>query len=210
MQFLAAIAGDWRNWVALAVALAVFAWSTRNRIAWDAACEEREATNRNAEIPERRWRSPYDAFDLQNFARAIADLRVRRYRALEFYVSHILRRSDLCFAIALSLLTALFWAEVALSPFAWTWLKWAALPLGAMAIVYGVADVAEDVKLAKILSHPQIDRADAAAASALTRIKIVSLPLSMVGGAIFLVILVVEWIAKKFRQMKKQRDPVRT
>jgi hypothetical protein len=209
MQFLASIADDWRNWVVLALALAVFVWNGRNRIAWDEACEELASKNPNAEIPERRWRSPYDAFDLRDFVSAIAGVRVRGYPAREFYVDHILRRSDLCFAIALSALTAVFWAEVAVSPLLPIWLTWAALPFGAMAIVYGVADVAEDVKLAKILSHPRIDRADAAAASALTRIKFVSLPLSIVGGAIFVIISAIEEIAKKLRRMKKVREPAR-
>ena len=67
-----------------------------------------------------------------------------------------------------------------------------------MAILYGIADVAEDLKLASILKHPQsIDRADAAAANMLTRIKITALIPSVIGVAIYLVISGAEMGAEK-------------
>jgi hypothetical protein len=56
-----------------------------------------------------------------------------------------------------------------------------------MGILYGVADVAEDLKLASILSaHGSIDAGETAAANFLTRIKFVTITLSGVGIAVFL------------------------
>jgi hypothetical protein len=98
--------------------------------------------------------------------------------------------------------------EVALSPFVSEAFAWIALPLGAMGIVYGVADVAEDVKLARILEHPAIDRADAASASALTRIKMVALFLSVAGLVIFLILQGIERIAAARRT--SEQEPSRT
>ena len=56
-----------------------------------------------------------------------------------------------------------------------------------MAILYGVADVAEDYKLVTILRTPDaIDAGAAAAANFLTRAKLVTLTASGVGIAIYL------------------------
>ncbi len=110
----------------------------------------------------------------------------------------ILKRSDVCFAIALAAVTAFVCYEIAVAPLRCELLNWAALPLGAMAILYGIADVAEDLKLASILKHPQnIDRADAAAANMLTRIKFTALILSVIGVGIFLIIAGAEMGAEK-------------
>jgi hypothetical protein len=70
-----------------------------------------------------------------------------------------------------------------------------------MAICYGVADVAEDLKLASILNIRsghllRMDRAEVAAANALTRIKIVMLILSLIGGLIFAGLLLVQRLIK--------------
>jgi hypothetical protein len=65
-----------------------------------------------------------------------------------------------------------------------------------MAILYGIADVAEDLKLATILRHPQsIDRADAAATNMLTRIKITALILSVIGVLIFFAVAFLQMCA---------------
>src|SRR6185437_3987018 len=115
--------------------LAALAWAIKNRMAWDKACEAR-AANPDIKIPERR--ASYDPADLRAFVRAIEGLEVEGHPARDFYVGHILRRSDLGYAVALSLLTAVFWAEVAFSPLVTcTVVAGAALVCGAMAIVYG-------------------------------------------------------------------------
>jgi hypothetical protein len=181
------ILDDWRISAFVTLVVVAIAFNTLNRIRWDVAWIA--SGNRNTLIPERRW--SYDARDLEAFADA-----ARRAGMLGFYVNTILRGSDICFAIALSAITAFIWYWIAVTPMPYWILNWAALPFGAMAILYGIADVAEDIKLATILDQPQsIDRADAAATNMLTRIKMVTLTLSIVGGLIFVVISVVQTCA---------------
>jgi hypothetical protein len=80
----------------------------------------------------------------------------------------------------------------------WTWLNWLALPAGAMAILYGVADIAEDLKLGSLLSNPdKIDPAEAFAANMLTRVKIVTLWLSLLGVLIYVPIRGAQWLLTK-------------
>jgi hypothetical protein len=185
MHGLESIIGDWRVAAFIAAALVAFIWGAAGRVRWDLACNA--SGNPAMRIPERSW--SYDAHDLQAFANAAQHVRIGRQSALDFYVHNILKRSDICFAIALAAVTAFVCYEIAVAPLRCVLFNWAALPLGAMAILYGIADVAEDLKLASILKHPQnIDRADAAAANMLTRIKFVALTLSAIGVAIFLVI----------------------
>ena len=194
MHGLESIIGDWRVAAFLAAALVAFIWGGSGRIRWDRACKA--SGNPALGIPERSW--SYDAHDLQAFARAAWPVRIGRRSALDFYVHDILRRSDIAFAIALAAVTAFVCYQIAVAPLRCVLFNWAAVPCGAMAILYGIADVAEDLKLSSILKHPQsIDRADAAAANMLTRIKFVTLTLSIVGGLIFLVIACIEIGAEK-------------
>lgn len=159
------------------VAVVVFVWNANRRAAMDAVTHD-------LKIPERLW--TYDAVEIEDFAKAAHGREVERRPLLEFYVNAILRQSDLAYAVVLSLITALIWLEIAFSPVAWTWLTWLAWPAAAMALIYGVADVSEDIKLAYILEHPtRIDPAEAVAVNMLTRIKMTTLTLSLVGLAIF-------------------------
>jgi hypothetical protein len=153
--------------------------------------------NQRTPIPERCW--TYDARDLEIFANA-AD----RAGMLGFYVNTILRRSDVCFAIALAAITAFIWYWIAVTPMQCQIFNWAALPMGAMAILYGIADVAEDIKLATILDHWQsIDRADTAATNMLTRIKMTTLILSLIGVLIFVVVSVLQTSAVWLRSRRR-------
>jgi hypothetical protein len=194
MHGLDSIFGDWRVAALAAAALAAFIWGGTNRVRWDLAWDA--SGNQTTRIPEKCW--SYDARDLEAFANAAKTVRIDGQSALEFYRHNILERSDICLAIALAAVTAFVCYEIAVAPLRCELLNWAALPLGAMAILYGIADVAEDMKLASILKHPQnIDRADAAAANMLTRIKMTTLTLSLIGLAIFFVIAVAEIAAEK-------------
>jgi hypothetical protein len=188
MSELQLASSDWLTVLGLGIALAVFAWNGRNRAEWSARWTAKSLGS--IPIPERRW--TYDAHDLEDFADA-----AKRAGMLDDYIA-ILRGSDLCFAISLSAVTAFIWYQVALSPMPFAVLNWAALPLGAMAILYGIADVAEDLKLATILRHPKsIDQADAAATNTLTRLKRATLMLSVVGALIFLVLAAIEDAASR-------------
>lgn len=176
---------DWRVTLFVIIVLAALVWNGIKRTRWDLA--RNASGSGNKRIPERRL--TYDAKDLKDFVQA------SKGNVLPLYIS-ILRGSDIGFAIALAAITVWLWYRIAVTPMGCTFLNWLALPLGAMAILYGIADVAEDLKLSSILSQPQaIDRAEAAAASTLTRIKFVTLFLSAIGAAIFVAYLIVQTCA---------------
>ena len=155
-------------------------------------------------IPERCW--TYDMRHLRGFALHAARVNVLRRPAMDYYVRVILLGSDLAFAVALTVATVWIWLLVVLRDEPWAWLpfqscfavlwpylQWFALWAIAMAILYGVADISEDVKLAAILKHAdKLDRANIAAANMLTRIKLVTVFLSIVGAGLFIVVSVIQ------------------
>jgi hypothetical protein len=145
-------------------------------------------------IPEGLW--TYDSFYLERFARAAHAAHLPRGgTALESYMGPTMN-ADILFAIAFGLFIALFEFGAAT-----VFLKQcptvgcAVLFFACMGAVYGVADVAEDLKLKSILKdwhgvaaeQIRVDGGEAAAANALTRIKIVTISLSILGGAVFLI-----------------------
>jgi hypothetical protein len=136
-------------------------------------------------VPERLW--TYDQDYVQSFAVAARSARVGTDTALSSYIEKVLA-VDIAFAIALALFAALFDFAVAtaLLP-AYGWAGRIVLLTAAMALLYGAADVAEDIKLRMILRQAEaIDAAETAAANALTRLKIVALTLSISGVLTFL------------------------
>jgi hypothetical protein len=140
--------------------------------------------------PERLW--SYDAGILDKF---IADARVIDTRfgdnALAHYVRPTLLWNDLAFAVALAVFIAL--AALGVAPLL-PWQPWVArvmLFMALMGVLYGIADVAEDWKLATILDKgPSVDPVDAATANLLTRIKIATNILSGIGVVMFLLLQV--------------------
>jgi hypothetical protein len=123
---------------------------------------------------------------------------------LSFYANKILRGCDLAYAAALATVTAYVWFRIALGyaptePYSWlsSAVVWFAPYCAAMAIAYGVADIAEDLKLASILwpsgGSEKIDRAEAAAANMLTVIKMLTLLLSIIGFILFLLLRWLQW-----------------
>ena len=183
-------------WAMLFVGLGIaVAWNAVERARWDVAWAA--AGNATIKIPERLW--TYDAQDLEEFVRIAGRVSPN---ALPPYVS-ILRRSDLCFAVFVATASAYVWWRIAITPMGWSFINWAALPLGAMAILYGIADVAEDLKLSSILKHPHaIDQAEAAATNMLTRVKLVTICLSLIGLVMFvlysLIEICVRWLIGRF------------
>ena len=147
--------------------------------------------------PERLW--TYDETYLERFAQAALHATVPGGEAaLHYYVRAVLRRLDLWFAVGLGAFVILVDVAIADALSAayplWTRAAW----IGAcMALVYLAADIAEDLKLASILDRAAkggddavaaIDAGEAAAANMLTRVKLVSITLSGVGIAVFLVL----------------------
>jgi hypothetical protein len=191
MTIIASFMGWWSLLAGLICC--AFFWGMWNRIKWDRAWYTPHTSG--PPIPERCW--TFDVQSLEKFVEHARHIQIGQSASLTFYVQSILKRSDIVFALALSVATVWISVAVIVSAAVWEWLQWAAFPAGAMAILYGVADIAEDLKLAAILgdssSHLKVfDRADVAAANMLTRIKIVALTLSVVGLAIFLVLLLVQ------------------
>jgi hypothetical protein len=141
-----------------------------------------------AVAPERLW--TYDENYLEHFRGAAGN-------ALPTYTNFVLRW-DILFAFFLASFIVLFWLAVgSLSP----GLSRLAIFCECMGILYGFADIAEDLKLISILDDPYladhpdaIDPANAAAANTLTRIKIVSLSLSLVGLLVFAVVAGGDWL----------------
>ena len=155
-------------------------------------------SQRHLTVPERLW--TYDNLYLDRFARAASAVRLPDQRtALATYVGPTLGW-DIVFAAGLGLFIAFleFGAATVLLPYPLLsgFLSFCAV----MGVVYGAADIAEDLKLASILKDWEsaqerekpkkihIDGGEAAAANALTRIKIVAITLSVVGILVFVVL----------------------
>jgi hypothetical protein len=154
--------------------------------------------------PERLW--SYDETYLERFAQLTLHARVREEpSALHLYVRTVLHRFDLVFAIGLGTFVylanlAIADALVATHPL-WARAAWIAACMG---LLYGVADVAEDLKLASILARAVIpdselagviDPAEAAAANVLTRVKLVTIVLSALGALVFAALSIAAAIA---------------
>lgn len=137
-------------------------------------------------IPEALW--TYDEVYLQMFAqKAHAHLS-------DEYIDQTLLRWDLVMAVGLAAFACAFNLGVA-SFFSGTlWISRPASFAAAMAILYGAADVAEDLKLVSILrrftpnSEGSIDRAEAAAANMLTRVKLLTIVLSVTAGVTYAIL----------------------
>jgi hypothetical protein len=165
-------------------------------------------------IPEELW--TYDNFYLQKFAEAAEKATVSGGTALSLYIGPTLRW-DIVFAISLALFAALseFALATLLLQHRHEFMGCAFLFFACMGLVYGAADVAEDLKLAYILkdwrreeaavkTHPKasphddsgdskheevhIDGGEAAAANALTRIKFATICLSALGVVVYKVL----------------------
>jgi hypothetical protein len=198
-------------WLATAAAALatsiIFAINARSRDAVDAAL--RKAANGHAAIgmfelcgpgaanavhdkailaPERLW--CYDEAYLDTFVDVAAKSTTSfGDSALQRYLRPTLVWNDVAFAIALSLFTVL--ALLGIAPFL-SYLPWSGylmLIFAAIGVCYGVADVAEDWKLLTILDKgTPVDPTEAAAANALTRIKLVTISFSVIGGVTFLLL----------------------
>jgi hypothetical protein len=137
--------------------------------------------------PEALW--TYDAEYLEKFT---SDMRRSDAAALDRFINKVLRRWDAAFAVCLALFTALLNFSASTLLVAHPLAARAMLVLAAMGLVYGVADVAEDFKLASILERStraeqveHVDGGEAAVANMLTRVKVVSLILSGTGVVTF-------------------------
>jgi hypothetical protein len=152
-----------------------------------------------AVAPERLW--TYDEAYLEHFVDKAGGRTDWGPGALVFYVKFVLR-SDMVFAVFLAAFIVLFWWAIATAPWAPIWLGRLALFAAGMGILYGFADIAEDLKLSSILVDPSsIDPAEAAAANALTRLKFAAIALSIVGVLVFGVLSLGDVLAAKLTEI---------
>jgi hypothetical protein len=138
--------------------------------------------------PERLW--CYDNEYLDKF-KAAASSRTTIFgdTGLAHYVRPTLIWKDIGFAIAMAAFTTS--AAIGLAGLL-PWQPWAGYMMlfaAFMGIFYGIADVAEDLKLVAIFENPEpVDPGDATTARTLTRLKIATLTVSGVGGLAFLLL----------------------
>jgi len=131
-------------------------------------------------IPEKRidW---YDAGDLAEFVAAARVVNTDDGRtALERYERPTLKWNDTCFAAALGLLVVLVnLVIVPLMPLQ-PWGGWAALFCALMGLIYGAADIGEDLALARVFAGGvDISPRTAAVATIMTRVKFASFYFAM-------------------------------
>jgi hypothetical protein len=192
----------------LVLAALAFIWNGARRITWENGWPG-GFLNEPPQIPESmRF---YGAKELEAFASTAHYVNIKGQSALSFYANKILRGCDLAYAAALATVTAYVWFRIALgyaptAPYSWlsSAVVWFAPYCAAMAIAYGVADIAEDLKLASILwpsggdAAEEIDRSEAAAANMLTVIKMLTLLLSIIG---FILFLLLRWLQSGIKNL---------
>lgn len=152
---------------------------------------ERSMIDKIPVAPERLW--TYDEEYLDHFIERSEAVFAGRRRALEAYRDVVLRW-DIAFAVSMTAFIVLFWVDVATATWAPLWLARLAILAECMGVLYGFADVAEDIKLRAILDDGRavVDPAEAAAANALTRVKFTAIALSVVGALMFAVLTVAD------------------
>jgi hypothetical protein len=172
-------------------------------------------------VPERRWiydQSYMIAFiqairsqDIADTADASKDSAAPGSLALAYYAWPILVL-DIGFAVSFAAFIACA-AFLAAEWFAgWPWAARACAISGCLGVVYGAADVAEDIKLRSILAHARrvvdskmtgeslvsgtalADAAEVDAANALTRVKLVAILASGIGVIAFLILVALDRI----------------
>lgn len=181
-------------------------------------------------VPERRWNYGQDY--MIAFITAIAvpmPVPGNGHRGasgdwLGFYAGAILNR-DIGFAAAFAafIVAAAFAAATWMGGYAWPMRT--AIIVACMGIVYGAADIAEDLMLKRILDAAQrtlvarragkavgepADAAEVDAANVLTRLKLLSLLLSGVGLIAFGVLVLADALAGKLAPIKSEAETARS
>ena len=191
-----AAASAFAPWLAVAVIATVvtFFVATAARDAIDAALSAADRNAADADerkvtvAPEVLW--TYGNAYVDYFVQRTAAVTAWGSPALELYWKFVLR-ADIAFAVSLAASIVLFWLAVATVSWAPPWLRGLAIFAAFMGALYGIADVAEDLNLVAILRDPRKNRAQAATANFLTRLKFVTILLSVVGVLFFIVFSVV-------------------
>jgi hypothetical protein len=185
------VAAGWlRTPLGIAVSVSLFAavaaWA-RNRGNL-AKISRAIGTNRRLQIPEMLF-GGYDAPYLNGF---VAEARAAEVdggeKALDLYRAPTLLYNDVCFAVALALF--LFLVNIAIGhdatlPRFAVWISYVSL---IMSVAYAIADIGEDLTLARIFDKTgPVTPDEARLASAFTRLKFLTLALAFVAPLVWLV-----------------------
>lgn len=171
----------------LAASALIFARNQPNRRYIQEALADAPPVGRRAvAVPERLI--GYGAAELNAFKNALkAKRRSDSETALDFYIRPVLLWKDVGFAVTLGCFATAFWGWIGLFFHATGHLRWLCIFGAVMGFLYGCADVAEDIYLAKILAKPgPVSDDEARTANNLTLAKFGAITLSVAGAAAFL------------------------
>jgi hypothetical protein len=171
--------------VCLIVAVRCFVANQVYRGAIDAALAV--AHDGPIDVPE-RVKPYYDAAYLNKFISIAADQRTTLGKsALELYIRPTLLWIDIRFAVFYAMFLAFFWLGVSTLLAEHPMLLFVSKFCLAMAVTYGIADVAEDIWLVRLFSRgAEVAKSEGALACLLTEAKLLTISLTLVGGLLFL------------------------
>jgi hypothetical protein len=136
-------------------------------------------------LPERVYPF-YGASYLNDFIRSANIQTASGKTVLEFYIRPVLLWIDVGFAIFFAGFAAFFWFGLLELSLGYVWLDKASRFFLTMSVVYGLADVAEDLWLVRLFSKKgPVNWIEGLTAGALTQTKLVTIILSGVGGPVF-------------------------
>ncbi|WP_342740319.1 hypothetical protein [Bradyrhizobium sp. B117] len=140
-------------------------------------------------IPERMLPWGYNADQVRQVKERLRGKLVDdRQTLLDVYVSPVLYWNDIVFAVGIAVFSASLWLWVLLQFEPTGLARWLVIIFAASGVLYGIADVAEDVMLARLFRANRVSADEAHLASALTLAKVVTMSASVAGGLVFLVL----------------------
>jgi hypothetical protein len=172
---------------ASAIGLVAAAWCYRANAPYRGMIEK--ALGPGLMVPERV--SPvYGAEYLNNFIRVAGSTPTPLGKSvLDLYIRPVLLWIDVGFAIFCAGFAALFWLGVLQLSWRHVWLEEVFRFFLTMALLYGLADVAEDLWLFRLLSRKSpVNSLEGLIACVLTQAKLLTIILSVVGGLVFQVL----------------------
>jgi len=170
--------------VCLVLAAVCFRTNQPNRAAIDLSLTH--ISNGPLNVPERMW-PYYNAAYLNKFVSAAAAQPTAFGKSvLEFYIRPTLLWIDIGFAVFCAGFAALFWLGLLCALPDYPLVRYLMTFFITMSLLYGVADVAEDLWLAKLFSRGgEVTRTEGQIACVLTETKLVTISLSVAGGLLF-------------------------
>ena len=145
----------------------------------------------NLKIPERMLPWGYDADQVRQVKERLrGELVDDRRTLLDVYVSPVLYWNDIVFAVTIAVFSASLWLWVLLQFEPTGIARWLVIIFAAGSVLYGIADVAEDVMLARLFTANRVSTGEVRLASMLTQIKMVSITASVAGVMVFVVLSV--------------------